>query len=225
VIEAARLEVLAEKANEHSNSEQQINEQSKLSLANKKIDGLDITKGIERYHGDENAYLRILSTYTKGVRSMLGAIETVTDDGVMDYKIKVHGIKGASYDIFADQVGKEAELLEFAAVDGNLDLIRERNPAFLEAAGKFIDNIEDVLALFIEDETLKPEKDKPDNEVLLKLLEACKVHDMENADIAMTEIEQYQYTADDGLTVWLRENVDMINFIEIAERLSDYLET
>jgi hypothetical protein len=163
-------------------------------LANKKIDGLDIAKGIERYHGDENAYLNILSTYAKGVRSMLGAIETVTDDGVTDYKIKVHGIKGASYDIFADQIGKEAEILEFAANEGNLGLIRARNPAFLEAAGKFIDSIEDVLSLFVEDESQKPKKDKPDRELLSKLLEACKDHDMGKTDRIMMEIEEYQYT-------------------------------
>jgi hypothetical protein len=43
------------------------------------------------------------------------------------------------------------------------------------------------------------------------------------ADAAMAEIEQYQYLSDDGLAVWLRENVDVINFQQIAERLSAYL--
>jgi len=223
VIEAARQEALAEKSIEQDKSVEQIDKKDKQTVANNKIDGLDIAKGLKRYHGDEKAYLQILNSYAKGVRSMLGAIESVTDEGVTDYKIKVHGIKGASYDVFADQIGKEAEILELAAVAGNLTLIRDRNPAFLEAVGKFIDNIEDVLSLFIEDEALKPKKDKPDNESLSKLLDACKDHDMGNVDTAMTEIEQYQYTADDGLTAWLHENVDMINFTEIAEKLSDYL--
>jgi hypothetical protein len=151
---------------------------------------------------------------------MLEAVETVTEAGIMDYKIKVHGIKGASYDIFADEIGKEAEILEHAAVDGDLGLILERNPAFLDAAGNFLNNIDEVLSLFVKDETSKPVKDTPDNELLLKLLEACKVYDMGAAEAIMAEIDEYQYTADDGLAAWLRENVDMMNFKEVEERLS-----
>jgi hypothetical protein len=220
VIEVARQEALAEKSNNKDKPAQQEEQQNKPSVADNKIDGLDIAKGLERYHGDEKTYLNILRSYAKSVRSMLEAVEAFTEDGVLDYKIKVHGIKGASYDIFADQIGKEAEILEHAAVDGNLSLIMERNPAFLKAAEKFLDNIDDMLSLFIEDNTSKPEKDSPDSELLSKLLEACKVYDMGAAEEIMAEIDKYQYTTDNGLAVWLRENVDMMNFTEVVERLS-----
>jgi len=220
VIEAARQGALAEKAAGQGSPEQQEEDQYKPSVTDNEVDGLDIYKGLERYHGDEKTYLKILSSYAKSVRSMLGAIETVSEDEILEYKIKVHGIKGASYDIFADEIGKEAELLEHAAVDGNLDLILERNPAFLEAAGSFLDNIDEVLASFIEDDTSKPKLAKPNSELLAKLLEACKTYDMGTAEAIMAEIDEYQYTADDGLAVWLRENVDMMNFKEVEERLS-----
>ncbi|MCL2603875.1 MAG: ATP-binding protein [Defluviitaleaceae bacterium] len=219
VIEAARQEALTEKANDHDKPLQQVEDPCEQSAVNIKIDGMDIAKGLERYDGDEKTYLKILRSYTKSVRSMLESIETVTEDGITGYKIKVHGIKGASYDIYADQVGKEAEILEHAANDGNFDLIRERNPSFLAAAKELLDNIEAALSS-VEDENQKPKKDKPDDELLQKLLDACDVYSMKNADIAMAEIEKYQYTADDGLTAWLRENVDLINFREIVERLS-----
>jgi hypothetical protein len=220
VIEAARQEALAEKAGSQENPLQSDEEHADGSVANKVVNGLDIIKGLNRYHGDEKTYLKILSSYAKSVRTMLKAIESVTEDELADYKIKVHGIKGASYDIFADEIGNDAKILEYAAVDGDLDLILERNPAFLEATGKFLDDIDDVLSLFVEDETSKPKLAKPNSDLLSKLLEACKSYDMGAAEAVMAEIDKYQYTADKGLAVWLRENVDMMNFMDIVERLS-----
>jgi hypothetical protein len=214
MIEATRQEALAEKSNG----------QSKKSIANAVIIGLDVAKGIERYNGDEKIYLDILRSYARSTRATLGLIqtETITQENINDYKIRVHGIKGASYDIFAEKIGKEAELLEHAANDGNLSLILERNPAFLVAAGELLDNVDDALSS-VDDKSSKPKKDRPDNELLSKLLDACNIYDMDSADTAMTEIEEYQYTADDGLADWLREKVDMTNFGQIAERLSEYL--
>ena len=220
VIETARQEALAEKASSQVSPEKQEEEQNKPSVTEKEIDGLDISKGLERYHGDEKTYLKILSSYAKSVRSMLETIESVNEDVILDYKIKVHGIKGASYDIFAEEIGKEAQLLEHAAVEGNLDLILERNPVFLETTKKFLDDIDDVLLLFVEDEASKPKKIKPDSDLLSKLLEACKTYDMGAAETIMAEIDEYQYTADDGLAVWLRESVELMSFMEIVEKLS-----
>jgi CheY-like chemotaxis protein len=215
VIEATRQGALAEKANG----------QSKKSIASVTITDLDVGKGIERYNGDEKIYLDILRSYARSTRSTLGLIETetITEENITDYKIRVHGIKGASYDIFAEKIGKEAEVLEYAANDVNLSLIRERNPAFLTAAEKLLDNIDAALAS-VDDKSSKPKRDKPESELLSKLLTACNVYDMDGADTAMTEIEEYQYTADDGLAAWLRENIDMTNFGQIAERLSGYFE-
>jgi CheY-like chemotaxis protein len=219
VIEMTRQGALSEKANGQSKPVQQAEAQVKKSVVDIKIADLDIAKGIGRYNGDEKVYLDILRSYARSTRATLGLIETVAEDNIADYKIRVHGIKGASYDIFAEKIGKEAEILEHAANDSNLSLILERNPAFLVAAGKLLDNIDDALAS-IDDKSSRPKKDKPDNELLSKLLAACNVYDMDGADAAMTEIEEYQYTADDGLAVWLRENIDVTNFGQIAERLS-----
>jgi len=36
----------------------------------------------------------------------------------------------------------------------------------------------------------------------------------------MDEIYLYQYDADGGLTEWLKENVQLVNFSEIVEKLS-----
>ena len=191
-------------------------------LSDKKIEGLNFQKGLERYDNNEEIYLKVLRSYSSCVSSMLSAIENVDKDSLEQYKIKVHGIKGTSLDIFAEQVGKTAQLLEEAAKSGNIDFINENNKAFLESAWKLINNIEDTLAK-IEAENPKPKKDKPDDELLLKLLSACKDYEINKADKAIAEIESYTYEADDGLANWLRENIDKMNFKQIVEKLA-YLE-
>ncbi|MCL2084972.1 MAG: hypothetical protein FWH06_06935, partial [Oscillospiraceae bacterium] len=185
----------------------------------REIAGIDIEKGLERYGGDMETYLKILRSYTVCIRSMLGQIETVGEDTLADYKVIVHGIKGASRDIFAEQVGASAAELEQAAKAGDLGYITGHNPPFLEAAWKLIGDLESVLSASAG-ENQKPKKDKPDAETLSKLLAACEKYDMDGADAAMEEIGRCQYEADGGLADWLRDNVSLMNFTQIIERLS-----
>jgi len=185
-----------------------------------KNNGLDIKKGLERYAGNAEAYSKILRSYAVSMRSMLPTIEIFRDDKIRDYKIAVHGIKGASFDIYADYIGESAANLEKAAKNDDFDYINKHNPEFVEVVKKLLDDL-DMLLSVIAAETPKPRKDEPDSELLLKLRIACDDYDMDIADEAMTEIEKYQYDSDGGLANWLRENIDMMNFTEIVEKLSD----
>jgi len=153
---------------------------------------------------------------------MLDAINTISEDEITAYKIKVHGIKGASLAIYADEIGKAAGALEKAAKENDFEYIKENNPALLEIAYKLVDGLSEMLSA-IDSEIQKPLKAQPDKELLINLLNACKTYDMNSADKAMTEIEKYQYDSDDGLVNQLREYFDIMNYTEIVERLS-YLE-
>ncbi|MDR2577387.1 MAG: response regulator [Chitinispirillales bacterium] len=189
-------------------------------MLNKKIPGFDVLKGLERYHNDEEMYLKIMHSYADSVRSMLGSIETFSEENVRDYEIIVHGIKGACFDIFVNELGESAKALEFAAKADDFNYITAHNPPFIEAMDKFISELEAVLSA-IDAENPKPKKDKPDGEILAKLLTACKDYDMDGADNAMAEIEEYQYTSDDGLAVLLRDCVNVMDFQKIIEKLSE----
>jgi len=192
----------------------------KGGLLNKEIDGLDIKKGLERYDGDEKTYLMLLRSYVDSVNSMLKTIETVSGENLANYRIKVHGIKGTSLDIFAEQIGKEAKKLEDAAKTGDLNYIYSNNVSFLEKTKKLVSNIEKVLSS-IEAENPKARKDKPDKETLLKLLDACKNYDINEADKAMADIEKYQYESDGGLADWLERSIAIMNFSQIVEKLTE----
>ena len=149
---------------------------------------------------------------------MLNILEKPDINSIESYKINVHGIKGTSLDIYAEPVGHSAKSLENAAKASDINFINENNPGFFTAIVKLISDIENWIAK-IDAENPRPKKDKPDSEVLVKLLNACKDYDMDGADTAMAEIEKYQYDSDDGLADWLRENIDRMNLKQIAEKL------
>jgi PAS domain S-box-containing protein len=211
VLEAARLSAEAGRK-----------EQKVSRMAGCAIDGLDISQGLLRYENDEETYLKILKSYTSSVSSLLSDVETVTQESLLDYKIKVHGIKGTSYDMFAEQVGKEAEALEKAANAGDMAYILEHNGHFLELTGKLLSDL-DALLSSLSDENTKPVKDKPDEEALKRLLDACEEYDMDEADEVMEEIGAFRYDADGGLADWLRKCLENTEFSEIAERLRSEL--
>jgi len=191
-----------------------------LRLQNTKIDGLDMLKGVERYGGDHKLYLKVLRSFTTNIASMLASTENIDKNTLVDYEIKIHGIKGASFDIFAEKIAEEARTLEHAAKDGDLEYISKNDKIFRKKMQKFIGDIEAMISI-IDAENPKPKKDKPDTEVLTKLLTACKAYSMDGADEAVAEIEKYQYTADNGLSDWLCERVGLMDFRQIIEKLSD----
>jgi len=178
-----------------------------------------LAKGVERYDGDEETYLKVMRSYTKSIGAVVSEINA---EDISDYEIKVHGIKGASRDIFAEQIAKPAEELEKAAKLGDTDYINKNNTAFLETVNQFISELNNMLTA-IDIANPKPKKDKPDTETLSKLLTACNSFDIDTAEQAMAEIEKYTYSSDDELAPWLRENFDLLKFGEIAEKLSEML--
>jgi len=185
------------------------------------IRGLDVYKGQENF-GDLETYLEILRSFTVNTRPLLETIKNVDEDyDLSDYIITVHGIKGSCRGIFAEDAGNQAEALEKAAKAGNFGYIAANNAAFIEFVSKLVNDIEDALGKMAEKKD-KPKKDKPDADVLLKLLYACKNYKTTEMEEAMAIIESYEYEADDGLAFWLRENVDQLNYYEIVEKLNEF---
>ena len=191
------------------------------AIFDREIAGLDIAAGLNDYNGDADVYITVLRAYAGSTRTILDTIETFNEDALTEYQRAVHSIKGASLNIFADSVGKKAAALEDAAMEKNIDYIGKETPVFLENAWKLVYDIESMLS-HIDAVNTKPVKDTIDRELLLKLLGFCEKYDMDGVDSIMAEIEQYQYEADNDLSAWLRENVDVVDFEGIAGKLSVY---
>jgi HPt (histidine-containing phosphotransfer) domain-containing protein len=188
-------------------------------LLSQKIEGLDIHKGLERFSGDWETLLQIMKSFALNTKPMLETIKDVNKENLSDYAIIVHGIKSSCRGISAEEAGSRAEALEKAAKAGDMDFVLKNNQALIEITAKLIAELDDV---FKEDDivkTEKPKKDKPYKEALLKLGEACERFAINEIEEAINEIEAFDYTADDGLVSWLRENAEQMNYTEISEKL------
>jgi len=184
------------------------------------IDGVEIEKGIEHFGSDEDAYYEVLRSFAVNTPQLLESSKGVGEYNLNDYAIIVHGIKGSSRGIFANDFGDIAESLEMAARGGDIKYVRKNNPLFLEAGWNLLADIDKFLA-GIRPEGVKPRLEKPSGEILGKLLEACRNYDMDGADVAIAELEGWEYDEGGELVAWLWENVQQMNFSGIIERLSE----
>jgi len=138
--------------------------------------------------------------------------------GLYEYEIIIREIKKASFEIHANQIGNTAKGLEKAASLGEVDYVAMHNPPFLKTAHVFLNRLEASLDRILMN-YYKPVKDKPDDELLHKLLTACNNYDIKGADEIMEEMDQYQYESESELIDWLRENIEITNFAEIELKL------
>ena len=120
-------------------------------LSEKSISGFDIKKGLIKFNSDRKLYSDILSAYVTNVGYMLSNIEFYSIDhctGVelKQYVIDIHGIKNISYDIYANQVADMAKNLETAAVNRDLEYIKENNPILVKTVKSLLFDINAFIA-------------------------------------------------------------------------------
>jgi len=183
--------------------------------------GVDVYKGLERF-GDSEGYLQILRSFISNTRLLVDTIKEVDGTSLKSYAITVHGLKGMCRGIGADPAGELAYNLEKAAKAGDLDFVAENNQAFVETLTKLITDIEDAIPKETPEQD-KPKKNSPDREALSRLLTACDDYNISEAEAILKEMERFAYEADSELILWLRENINQMNFMEIVERLTGWL--
>jgi hypothetical protein len=204
-------------------------------LYSKQVKGLNIEKGITRFGGDSDSYIEVLGSYTRNTPSLLEAAETTIqklqaengneDNGtlaalLMEYGTVLHGVKGSSHAIIANEVGGKAEELERAAKYGDLAYIAANNDDFIKTTKQLIIEIGSLLAE-LRAMSHKPVRSEPDREILEKLREACTDYDMNAADEAIAELEACTYESGGDLVEWLRTNTELTNFDEIVDKLGE----
>jgi signal transduction histidine kinase/FixJ family two-component response regulator len=183
----------------------------------------NIEKGLYRFGGDKKLYLSIMRSFAYNTPPLLESAKSVNNGNLADYAIIVHGIKGTSRTICAEEVGAKAEALEKAAKAGDFAFVRDNNPDFIKSLEGLISGLTDMFEK-MDIENPKPQKDMPDKELLSRLLRACQDYDMDGMDAAIEELASYKYTSDNGLADWLMESVGTANFAQVVERLSGMIE-
>jgi hypothetical protein len=126
--------------------------------------------------------------------------------------------------VFAEEIVRRASFLEQAASDGNVYYIKHNHARFIDEMDSLINDISSALSVYDEaNADAKPVKSKPDVLILQKLKKACDDFDMDGAQAAVVELEEFNYTDDNGLCTWLRENVDLTNFSFFFNELERYI--
>ncbi|MDR0819885.1 MAG: response regulator [Oscillospiraceae bacterium] len=183
------------------------------------INGIDIEQGLNHFGGDEEIYFDVLKSYALNTPSLLDQMRDCSEETLPNYAIVVHGIKSSSLSIGADPIGAKAEELEFAAKAGNFAFVSEENDSFIVTVRTMIEQLSDMLK-DIDEMNPKTEKPEPDADVLDALLEACKAFDIDGVDAAMEELESCVYESRGELVEWLRAQVNVTGFKQMAERLT-----
>jgi signal transduction histidine kinase/CheY-like chemotaxis protein len=183
-------------------------------LAGKPVPGVDFVRGLDRF-GDEENYIAAIRSFVAHTPALL---EELRESGAdfERFRITVHGVKGSSYGICADGIGRDAEALERAAREENRDYLASHRDGFIAETESLIQNLAAMLESL---EGQKPRKAEPDHAVLARIREAAASYDMGAMDRLIEELEQYSYVSDGELVAWLRERIDRSELDEIAERL------
>jgi HPt (histidine-containing phosphotransfer) domain-containing protein len=189
---------------------------------NAAIPGLDVQGGIQRLGGDEKSYLDVIRSYAGNTGFSLEKMKTVSRDKLSEYTVYVHGIKGSSQNICAEPVGELAEKLEKAAKAGDYDFVIANNERLIKSTEALITAINHLIGK-IDAANQKPQKDKPDKEVLQKLLSACGTYEMNVVYDAIKELESYTYESGGDLVPWLNENVEQFNIEQVIEKVTLFI--
>ncbi|MDR1778712.1 MAG: transporter substrate-binding domain-containing protein [Clostridiales Family XIII bacterium] len=181
--------------------------------------GVDIDSAVMQFGGDEEMYLDVLRSFERNTPGLADRASEVTKEALADYAIIVHGMKSASRNIGAASLGNKAEALEKAAKSGDFAFVSENNAAFVERVRELIWELAGLIEKIDATHT-KEVKKCPDAAVLEKLRDAALAFDIDEADAAMEALEQYAYEEGNALVEWLREQLDMAGFANIAQRLA-----
>ena len=118
-----------------------IKEPSNITPRGSPIPGIDYEEGIKRMGNKEASFIRILSSFAAGMPTLLDKIRHFDTCIIDDYRITIHGIKGSSYGICANEIARQAEALEMAAKNGDVETILAKNDGFILHMEKLIGEI------------------------------------------------------------------------------------
>jgi PAS domain S-box-containing protein len=193
------------------------------ALDNVLVAGVDIEQGKERYNG-ETAYLDILRSWCRHTPVLLEKMKKPTKENLPEYTVTVHGLKGSSYGIIADEIGKKAQELESFAKAGELAKIRAANDSFIKMTESLLADLQELLHKADAEKGAKKKIPSPDPVLLANLLDAAKRYKSTIMEEVLEYLESYDYESGGDLIPWLREQTDNLEYEAICERLEKYAE-
>lgn len=167
-------------------AEEKQEEASETDIA---IEGLDVAEGLENC-GSKELFLSLLGDFYKLIELKAVKIEKCLADGLIrDYTIEVHALKNTARMIGAMELSADFYRLEQLGNQEDTESLLRETPAVLELYRSY----KPILKPYAASETEKKVVDKAVViEVLLKIKDAMDCFDLDGADAALKELEEYQ---------------------------------
>ena len=186
------------------------------------ISGVDVQKGLDMFAGNIDTYISVLRSYAQNTPAISEKLRAVTAENLFQYAIDVHGLKGSSASIGAEDIKERGLDLETKAKAGDLQGVLELNDVFLRDVQIIVENIKAWLNL--HDKAGKPRLNTPNPVVLEKLRQSLIDCDMNSIDDIMDELESFDYDTDAELIPWLKEKITESDYDDAAKKITDILE-
>jgi CheY-like chemotaxis protein len=182
-----------------------------------RVPGIDMDTVMKRFSDDLEVWREVVRVYVAHTPEVLDKLRVSAP--LSDYGAAAHSLKGSSYNICADLVGKEAGELEATAKAGNLEGVRAMRDPFIRR----VETLLAALAAVTEDragaEEKKERKASPDKALLKTIFEAAGKYDVSGMDNALRELERNDYESGNELVTWLRTELESLEYDRIRERL------
>jgi PAS domain S-box-containing protein len=187
------------------------------------VEGINFKAGKNRYNNDDATFFVIIRSYCTHTPALLEKIRNFSGEELDQYTVAVHGLKGSSYGICADEAGNYAAALETAARAGDIETIKAKNGGLVNMVETLLSGLNEILEEIKKSEAKKPQAGAPDRVLLVKILEACKQYRLASMEAALTALERYDYEYGGELVLWLREQLDNLEYEAIRERLNRHI--
>jgi CheY-like chemotaxis protein/anti-sigma regulatory factor (Ser/Thr protein kinase) len=190
------------------------------NLFKTQIEGIDFLLGLKRFSNNETTYAQVIKSYVDHTPPLLEKLKNQSN--LTEYAVTVHGIKGSSYGICADAIGKKAEDLEAAAKSGNAEKITVETADFIASAERLIAG----LKVLLPEDAAPAGKDRlpsPDKALLQELLEANKNFDHTKMEKILAELDKYDYDSNADIIPWLKQQIEELEYDAIQEKLTGML--
>ena len=131
---------------------------------------INFVDGVTKSPLGMEGYLELLELfYEQGLETMPKIKNLAEKEDYVNYTIEVHGLKSASYNVSANQLGDMAKDHEFAGKDGNNSFIQDNLDELLDLYNKVLTEIKSILEIngIYKDKEAKELKEISPDEVIL----------------------------------------------------------
>jgi signal transduction histidine kinase/CheY-like chemotaxis protein len=194
-------------------------------LLERPIAGINFTTALMLYGNSEAAYIPVLKSFITHTPLLLEKMDIHLESSPPDYAIEVHGLKGVCNAIGANGIAALARELEFAAKEGNFDLVRRKHGTLLKQT---LELTEQLKSLLDEREAGRRVAEKeqwaePERALLVRLSAAAVEFNSNAIEEILGELERRRYEQGQEFIEWLREQAENFDYDVMHRRLEEFL--